>query len=109
MADNLKVLEHFESENRDSVEPVGDELRGQVANGECVAIRGKPREERVAAVTGGRTGEARGGAIKLTVARLCRLILTTHVHGWPARRCTLTLRALAVSTVDPASGRSWFC
>lgn len=40
--DTRKVLEHFESEGRDSVEPVDHELRGQVAAGECVAIRGEP-------------------------------------------------------------------
>lgn len=42
-SDNLKVLEHFESEGRDTVEPVDDELRTQVAAGECVAIRGESR------------------------------------------------------------------
>lgn len=41
VSDNLKTLEHFESEGRDSVEPVDDELRAQVAGGECVAIRGR--------------------------------------------------------------------
>lgn len=41
LKDNLKELEHFESEGRDSVEPVEDELRSQVAAGECVAIRGE--------------------------------------------------------------------
>ncbi len=40
-SDNQKALGHFESEGRDSVEPVEDELRTQVASGECVAIRGK--------------------------------------------------------------------
>eukprot|EP00903_Cladosiphon_okamuranus_P008962 g8576.t1 len=39
-----KVLEHFESEGRDSVEPVDDDLRTQVAAGECVAIRGLTKE-----------------------------------------------------------------
>ena len=43
MADNQKLLEHFESENRESVEPVEEGLRAQVAAGECVAIRGELR------------------------------------------------------------------
>lgn len=41
MADSKKLLEHFESENRESVEPVEEGLRAQVAAGECVAIRGE--------------------------------------------------------------------
>lgn len=41
MDEHSKVLEHDESENRDAVEPVEDELRAQVASGECVAIRGE--------------------------------------------------------------------
>ena len=41
MSDNKKLLERFESENRDSVEPVDQGLRAQVAAGECVAIRGE--------------------------------------------------------------------
>ena len=41
MADNKKLLEHFESENRESVEPVEEGLRAQVEAGECVAIRGE--------------------------------------------------------------------
>ena len=43
IADNAELLKRFESENRDSVEPVGENLRAQVAAGECVAIRGKLR------------------------------------------------------------------
>ena len=41
MADNQKLLDHFESEDRDSVEPVEQSLRAQVAAGECVAMRGE--------------------------------------------------------------------
>ena len=48
LSDHLKVLERDESEGRDSVEPVDDDLRKQVAAGECVAIRGKSRAVRLA-------------------------------------------------------------
>ena len=41
VAKNAKLLGHFESENRDSVEPVEEGLRAQVQTGDCVAIRGK--------------------------------------------------------------------
>ena len=41
MSDSKKLLEHFESENRESVEPVEEGLRAQVAAGECVALRGE--------------------------------------------------------------------
>ena len=41
IADNAELLKHFESQDRDSVEPVDGELRAQVAAGECVAIRGE--------------------------------------------------------------------
>lgn len=41
LADNMKAMGHFESENRDSVEPVSDELKTQVTSGDCVAIRGE--------------------------------------------------------------------
>ena len=41
VAENAKLLGHFESENRDSVEPVEEGLRAQVQAGDCVAIRGK--------------------------------------------------------------------
>lgn len=44
--DTLKVLERDESEGRDCVEPVEDDLRAQVAARECVAIRGKSRRGR---------------------------------------------------------------
>lgn len=40
MAESKKLLDHDESENRDSVEPVSADLRAQVDSGECVAIRG---------------------------------------------------------------------
>lgn len=40
MANNMKLLERFEDEDRDSVEPVEEDLMHQVGNGECVAIRG---------------------------------------------------------------------
>lgn len=40
MANSEKLLEHDESENSDSVEPVSADLRAQVASGECVALRG---------------------------------------------------------------------
>lgn len=41
MSDSKKLLEHFESEKRESVEPVEEGLRAQVAAGKCVAIRGE--------------------------------------------------------------------
>ena len=41
VAENAKLLGHFESEHRDSVEPVEEGLRTQVQAGDCVAIRGK--------------------------------------------------------------------
>ena len=41
MAKSASVLEHDESEGRPSVEAVPDELRAQVAAGQCVAIRGE--------------------------------------------------------------------
>ncbi|CAN0021601.1 unnamed protein product [Pylaiella littoralis] len=44
LSDNMKVLERDESEGRDSVEPVEDEVRAQVAAGKCVAIRGLTKE-----------------------------------------------------------------
>lgn len=40
MDENMQQLERFESDGRDSVEPVENDLKPQVANGECVAIRG---------------------------------------------------------------------
>lgn len=39
--DILEVLKHDESDGRDCVEPVDDDLRAQVEAGQCVAIRGK--------------------------------------------------------------------
>ena len=45
IADNTGLLMHFESENREAVEPVDEGLRAQVATGECVAIRGEFRAE----------------------------------------------------------------
>lgn len=41
MEKNAELLRHDESENLSTVEPVSDELRGQVQAGQCVAIRGK--------------------------------------------------------------------
>lgn len=41
MAKSSEVLGHDESEGRPSVDSVSDELRSQVAAGQCVAIRGK--------------------------------------------------------------------
>lgn len=43
LADKLELLQTDESEGKVSVEPVDDELRMQVAAGECVAIRGEFR------------------------------------------------------------------
>lgn len=40
MAKSATALEHDESEGRTSVEAVPDDLRAQVAAGQCVAIRG---------------------------------------------------------------------
>ena len=40
MAKSASVLEHDESEGRPSVEVVPDDLRAQIAAGQCVAIRG---------------------------------------------------------------------
>ena len=45
IADSAELLKHFESENRNAVEPVEEGLRAQVAAGECVAIRGELRVE----------------------------------------------------------------
>ncbi|CAM9541397.1 unnamed protein product [Ascophyllum nodosum] len=44
VAGNAKLLGHFESENRDSVEPVEERLKTQVETGDCVAIRGLTKE-----------------------------------------------------------------
>ncbi|CAM9216529.1 unnamed protein product, partial [Ectocarpus fasciculatus] len=44
LADKLELLQTDESEGKVSVEPVDDELRMQVAAGECVAIRGLAKE-----------------------------------------------------------------
>ena len=41
MAKSASALAHDESEGRPSVEAVPDELRAQVAAGQCVAIRGE--------------------------------------------------------------------
>lgn len=41
MAKNSEVLGYDESEGQPSVEAVPDELRAQVAAGQCVAIRGE--------------------------------------------------------------------
>lgn len=40
MAKGSEVLGHDESEGKPSIEAVPDELRAQVAAGQCVAIRG---------------------------------------------------------------------
>lgn len=47
MGKSASVLSHDESEGRPSVEAVPDELRAQVAAGQCVAIRGESRNELV--------------------------------------------------------------
>lgn len=41
--DTLEVLKRDESDGRDNVEPVDDNLRAQVEAGQCVTIRGKSR------------------------------------------------------------------
>lgn len=41
MAKSSELLGHDESEGRPSVEGVAEELRSQVAAGQCVAIRGE--------------------------------------------------------------------
>lgn len=41
MGRSASVLAHDESEGRPSVEAVPDDLRAQVAAGQCVAIRGE--------------------------------------------------------------------
>lgn len=41
MSKSSEVLGHDESEGRPSVEAVPDDLRAQVAAGQCVAIRGE--------------------------------------------------------------------
>lgn len=41
MEDSRSLLEHFESEGKETVEPAADELKTQISTNECVAIRGK--------------------------------------------------------------------
>lgn len=41
--DACEELERDESDGRDCVEPVDDDLQAQVEAGQCVVIRGKPR------------------------------------------------------------------
>lgn len=41
MASNAEALNHDESENKESVEEVSDDLKAQVSSGQCVAIRGE--------------------------------------------------------------------
>lgn len=41
MEDSRSLLEHFESEGKETVESVADELKTQINTSECVAIRGK--------------------------------------------------------------------
>lgn len=43
MASNAEALNHDESENKESVEGVSDDLKAQVSSGQCVAIRGEYR------------------------------------------------------------------
>jgi len=51
MAKSGSALEHDESEGRPSVEAVPDDLRAQVAAGQCVAIRGECGYEVLAAAS----------------------------------------------------------
>lgn len=41
MAQSKQLLAVDESENRESVEPVSEQLRAQVQEGDCVVIRGE--------------------------------------------------------------------
>lgn len=43
MEENHNLLKSFESDNRDTVEAVEDELKSQIASKQCVAIRGECR------------------------------------------------------------------
>ncbi|CAN0116974.1 unnamed protein product, partial [Discosporangium mesarthrocarpum] len=47
LAGSQDLLNHDESENNNAVEPVPESLRAQVANGECVAIRGLSKTYKV--------------------------------------------------------------
>eukprot|EP00903_Cladosiphon_okamuranus_P016293 g15025.t1 len=92
VADNEKALGHFESEGRDSVEPVENELRAQVAAGECVAVRDE-FSPCVFTAAGQNREAGRGRRFDTTIVMLTGMISVTAVNAFVAGRDVNTDRA----------------